>query len=71
MTLVDDDLLLRWPEIAKLTKLSRSTVDRLEKLGRFPKRVNIGTRAIAWKRGDIESWLAKLGAQSAARDRQP
>ena len=63
---MDEDLLLRWPEIAKLTKLSRSTVDRLEKTGQFPKRVNIGPRAIAWKRGDIEGWLSKLGSSQPA-----
>ena len=43
-----DDELLRWPELSKVTKLSRSTVDRLEKLGQFPKRVKLGPRAVAW-----------------------
>jgi len=59
---VDDDMLLRWPELAKVTKLSRSTVDRLEKTGQFPKRVKLGPRAVAWKRQDIEGWLSKLGS---------
>lgn len=63
---MDDDVLLRWPELARVAKLSRSAVDRLEKIGRFPKRVRLGPRAVAWKRQDIEGWLSKLGT-----DRHP
>jgi prophage regulatory protein len=59
---MDDDALLRWPELARVAKLSRSTVDRLEKIGQFPKRVKLGPRAVAWRRIDIESWLSKLGS---------
>lgn len=59
-----DDELLRWPELSKVTKLSRSTVDRLEKLGQFPKRVKLGPRAVAWRRVDIEGWLSKLGSET-------
>ena len=57
-------MLLRWPELSKVTKLSRSTVDRLEKLGQFPKRVKLGPRAVAWRRVDIEGWLSKLGSET-------
>lgn len=63
---MDDDVLLRWPELARVAKLSRSAVDRLEKIGRFPKRVRLGPRAVAWKRQDIEGWLSKLGSDQSS-----
>jgi prophage regulatory protein len=32
---------------------------RLEKLGKFPKRIRIGARRVGWYLTDIEGWLAK------------
>lgn len=48
--------LIRWPAVRDLTGLSRSTVDRLEKAGSFPKRVLLSTNAIGWCRSEILSW---------------
>ncbi len=55
-----DDALLRFPDLARLTGLSRSTVDRLEKSGRFPQRVQLGDRAVAWRRSDVDAWIKTL-----------
>ena len=52
----DTACLIRWPAVRDLTGLSRSTVDRLEKAGSFPKRVLISTNAIGWRRSEIINW---------------
>ncbi len=32
---------------------------RLEKQGKFPKRIKIGVRRVGWYLSDIEAWLAE------------
>ena len=49
--------ILRCREVLEITRLSKSTIDKLEKEGRFPVRFKIGERAIAWNRADIIQWL--------------
>lgn len=55
--------LIRWPAVRDLTGLSRSTVDRLEKAGSFPKRVLLSTNAIGWRRSEILSWAESRAAR--------
>ena len=50
--------ILRFPEVRKLTGLSRTTVWRMEKKGGFPKRVQITSTLVGWHRADIEEWVA-------------
>jgi prophage regulatory protein len=50
--------LLRIDRVAALTGLSRTTIDRLERAGRFPRRRRIATREVAWTVSEIEDWLA-------------
>ena len=49
--------ILRCREVLELVRLSKATVDKLEKEGRFPSRFKIGERAIAWNRADVLAWL--------------
>ena len=49
--------LIRLPEVLRLTGLSRSTVYRLEKEGRFVARVRLSVRATAWPEDGIRSWI--------------
>ena len=44
---------------------SRMHIDRLEKLGRFPKRVALGPNSVAWVEDEIIAWQAE---RIAARD---
>jgi len=48
--------LLRLPAVQKLTGLSRSSIYRLEALGKFPKRVRLSERAVAWREQDLVNW---------------
>ena len=48
--------ILRCREVLEITRLSKSTIDKLEREGRFPSRFKIGERAIAWNKSDAVSY---------------
>ena len=52
--------LLRLPSVVLLTGLSRSTIYQMISEHRFPRPVRLGTRAVAWRRSDLEQWTARL-----------
>jgi prophage regulatory protein len=52
------DRLLRKPDVTARTGLSVSAIYRLETSGRFPRRFQIGLRAVAWYESDIEEFIA-------------
>lgn len=52
----DSGGLIRWPEVQTLTGLSRSTVDRLERAGGFPRRVILSSNAVGWRRNEVSKW---------------
>jgi prophage regulatory protein len=59
---ISNDLLLE-PECRKLTRLHPTTRWRLEKQGKFPRRIKIGdpdayNGRVAWSRNEVEAWLA-------------
>ena len=50
---------------------SRQHRDRLTKTGRFPAKIQLGGRCIAYYRDEIEAWLSSrqvVGAELLARD---
>lgn len=49
--------LLSWAQVRALTSLSRATVWRLERAGRFPRRRQIGPNRIAWIRNEVQTWI--------------
>ena len=52
------DRFLRWPEVRNLTGLSRSSIWRLMRNGRFPKSKLIGLRSTGWMQSEVEQWMA-------------
>jgi prophage regulatory protein len=48
---------LRDREIRSLTGLSKTTIWRLERTGRFPRRRKLAARAAGWVASEVESWL--------------
>jgi len=61
------DTVVRIGDVCAATKLSRSTIWRLERDGRFPRRVKLSIRAVGWRAADIEAWLkTRCDAQGAA-----
>jgi prophage regulatory protein len=59
--LIANDLILR-PERKRLVPLSDATIWRLERAGKFPRRILISEKRVAWRRSDIEAWLKKRAA---------
>ncbi len=50
--------LLLIDEVTNRARLSDTTLWRLEKVGRFPKRVKIGFKRVAWRATEIDAWVA-------------
>ncbi len=51
--------LLRLPEVIELAGLSRPSIYRLERDGRFPKRVQISDNAVGWYEREVLAWRAR------------
>jgi predicted DNA-binding transcriptional regulator AlpA len=45
-----------WNEIGKWLPYSRRHLYRLEACGKFPKRINVGPKRVAWLLDDIIAW---------------
>lgn len=54
--------LLRLPQALEFTGLKRTTFLAAVKQGRMPTPVKISDRCVAWRREDLEAWLAALKA---------
>lgn len=49
-------LFLRLPAVMRLTGLGRSTIYRMVAARTFPGPFRLATRAVAWRRSDIDQW---------------
>jgi len=47
----------RWPWVKDITGLSRTTVWRLEKQGKFPNRRHISPSSVGWLEHEIFKWM--------------
>ena len=45
-------------EVQAISRLRDPTRRRMEKRGLFPARIHIAPRRIAWRRADIQAWVA-------------
>lgn len=43
-------------QLVEITGMSRDTIDRLERKGRFPKRVLLSDRKVGWKVEEVVRW---------------
>jgi prophage regulatory protein len=51
-------LLIRERDLPALLAMSRANVRRLLAAGKFPQPIRLGAHCIAWRRADIEAWVA-------------
>ena len=51
------DQIIRLPEVLRRTGLSRSTLNRYEKAGTFPRRRKLGVRTVGWLESEIDYWM--------------
>ena len=59
--------IIAWPELRQMVPYTRQHILKLEKLGRFPRRLSIGAKRIGWLLSEIEAWI---GERIADRDRR-
>ena len=52
--------LIRIDELIKMTGLSMSTLLRMERTGRLPRRRKISSQAMGWLSEEIELWMSQL-----------
>ncbi|MCG6308702.1 AlpA family transcriptional regulator [Vibrio alginolyticus] len=55
------DRLVREDERKFITSISRSQAWKLEQRGLFPKRVQLGTRSVAWRLSELLEWVDTRG----------
>jgi predicted DNA-binding transcriptional regulator AlpA len=56
--------ILREKDRFKLTAISRVQAWRLEREGRFPKRIQLGDNSVGWIRHELECWIkAKMAGR--------
>jgi prophage regulatory protein len=53
-----EEKLVRFPALQERVPFCRAQFYLLMKKGKFPKPLNIGGRAIAWRSSDIDAWIA-------------
>jgi len=49
--------IIRKSQIKKITGLSPRHIDRLEKAGKFPSRLQLGPKSVGWYENEITDWL--------------
>lgn len=60
--------IIRTEDLTRLLGLSRATIFRNVKAGRFPALMKISQRAIGWRIDDVEAWIAARAAASELKD---
>lgn len=56
---------ISWRELSEMIPFTRQHVLRLEKAGKFPRRIRIGARRVGWLYSEIEAWVV---GRAALRD---
>ena len=54
-------------QLKELVLYTPQHIARLERAGKFPKRVKLGLNRVGWVRSEVEEWLEEKMAQRDAR----
>ena len=57
--------IVRKPELARKVGLHPGHLAKLERDGKFPKRVRLGANSVGWVEEEIDAWLAERAAERA------
>ena len=57
-------------ELRQIVPYTPQHILRLEKQGKFPKRIRLGERRVGWLLSDVERWIALRVAVSEATPRE-
>jgi prophage regulatory protein len=58
----EEERLIAEPECRRRTGLSRAQRWRLERDGKFPRRLRLGPRTVRWRLSEVLAWIANLPA---------
>ena len=58
-------------EIIALVRLSRTSIYRMTRQGRFPPPCSVGNGKIRWREDDVRAWMAELPVCDYAQAEQP
>lgn len=58
----DRQRIIRKPELLNMIGLSDPTIWRMEKDGKFPKRLRLGGNSCGWLESEISGWLTERAA---------
>ncbi len=50
--------LLRISDVSAMVRLSRTSIWKLERDGKFPRRVRLAGRSVAWHRDEVVEWIS-------------
>lgn len=56
---MNQDKILREPDVLEIISCSSPTLRRMEKKGLFPSRRKIGSRAVGWLKSEVMEWVSK------------
>lgn len=51
------DRIIRSKEVQGITGLSRTTIWRMERTGKFPDRVSLGVGSVGWRLTEVNNWM--------------
>jgi prophage regulatory protein len=55
--------IVRKPELARKVGLHPGHLAKLERDGKFPKRVRLGANSVGWVEEEVDAWLAERAAE--------
>lgn len=58
-----DRRIIRKPELLSRVTLSDCSIWRMEKLGQFPKRIQIGACSVGWFSDEVDAWFDAKSAE--------
>jgi prophage regulatory protein len=58
--------IVRKPELSRKVGLHPGHLARLERNGKFPKRVRLGANSVGWVEEEVDAWLAERAAERGA-----
>lgn len=54
---MNQDTLLKLPQVKKITALSRSEIYKRMKAGNFPKQIKLSVKNVAWPESEVYQWV--------------
>lgn len=61
--ITDDDVVITKKQLRQMVPYSGQHIGRLERAGKFPRRVSLGENRVGWVLSEIRQWLADRKSQ--------